>query len=342
MTFNIHLTTKDAKQLTFACTPAQTLIEAARAANITLPTQCRQGNCGSCYASVTSGTHKSGPHNPLAIPDGTVNGILMCISKPLSDMQLAVPYHYDKILFGNIPQRIAVITAVNIVAPHTMRLELCLEPDPDQGSAAEFEAGQFMELEIPGSNERRAYSMANVSNWDGRLEFFIRLLPKGYFSTFLAEQAQPGVKIMVRGPQGTFGVDTVSIRPRWLVAGGTGLAPMLSILRRMAEYQEIYPARLFFGVNKENELFAIDALQQLQQALPQLKVDLCVWKPQDNWQGFTGTPVDAIQKALEVENAQPDIYLCGPPVLVTAATKVALAAGIPADRIFAERFLPSA
>jgi ferredoxin-NADP reductase len=112
------------------------------------------------------------------------------------------------------------------------------------------------------------------------------------------------------------------------------------MLRRMAELQETHEARLFFGVNRESELFNLAELERLKAELPQLKVDICVWKPEGAWQGFTGTPADALQQALSETPAQPDIYLCGPAPLVNAVEKTAAAFGLPMERVFSERFLP--
>lgn len=348
MTFHIELTTRDQQQLQFDCESGQTLIEAADAAHIALPSQCRQGSCGACHAYVSWGDYVLGEHNPDALPADGRSGILMCRTTPCSDLKIELPYDHSKILFSEIPRRSAEIVAVEPIAENTVRVQLRLEADESGSCAAEFEPGQFMELEIPGSAGaesstpvRRAYSLANTSNWDGALEFLIRLQPNGQFSTFLKERAQVGQKIMVRGAQGAFGLDANSLRPRWFIAGGTGLAPMLSMLRRMAEFGEMQEARLFFGVNKESELFAQQALDDLRAQLPQLKIDICVWKPQGAWQGFVGTPADAVREALKDAPELPDMYLCGPPPLLNAVEKTALEFGVPAAQIFSERFLPA-
>ncbi|TAN50648.1 MAG: oxidoreductase, partial [Methylococcaceae bacterium] len=203
------------------------------------------------------------------------------------------------------------------------------------------EPGQFMELEVPEQAIKRAYSLANTGNWEGKLEFLIRLQPGGRFSTWLKDQAQPGQSLRVHGPQGAFGLSESGLRPRWFVAGGTGLAPMLSMLRRMAELQEPHPARLYFGANRAEEFFCLPELQALQAELPQLQLILCVWKPEADWQGFRGTPVDALRKDLAEAGVSPDIYLCGPPALIDAAETAARALGVPDRQIISERFLPA-
>lgn len=341
----IRLTTRDAQELSFDCSIEQNLVEAAAAANIILPAQCRQGSCGACYATVIAGDYTMGEHNPDALPASNSNGILMCRTMPRSDLEITLPYNHARILFHAPKCRSAEIKALETVAQNTIRLELQLDPNNDSGSAAEFEPGQFMQLEIPGSTEHRAYSLANTPNWDGRLEFFIRLR-SGPFSTFLAEVAKPGMKLTVHGPLGAFGVAEGSLRPRWFVTGGTGLAPMLSMLRRMAEFQEMQEVRLFFGVNQECELFALNELRRLGSELPQLRVVLCVWQPEGdlptdanpNWLYVKGTPIDALKQAFASSTVQPDLYVCGPAPLVDATFKMANEAGLPPDQIFSERF----
>ncbi|KVQ76759.1 oxidoreductase [Burkholderia ubonensis] len=338
MTYQIAITTRDGQPFGFACEDGQDLLTAAAEAGITLPSQCRRGSCGACHATVAEGDYDLREHSIDALPAGQPGAILLCRTTPRSDLRVVAPYDHAKVLLQPVPVRIARIAALDTIADQTMRVELQVEPDDANGSAVEFEAGQFAELEVPGSGVRRPFSLANTSNWEGRLEFLIRLRPDGWFSTYLRERAQPGDPLTVRAPMGGFGLFAESLRPRWFVAGGTGLAPILSMLRRMAEYQEMIDARLFFGVNRQSELFMLDALQQLQADMPQLKVDLCVWHPRDDWSGFRGTPADALSAALAGTGVRPDIYVCGPPALVRGVQAAAVAAGVPDAQFASERF----
>ncbi|RQS65071.1 oxidoreductase [Burkholderia sp. Bp8963] len=338
MTYRIEITTRDGQPFGFACEAGRDLLTAAAEAGITLPSQCRRGSCGACHATVADGDYDLQEHSPDALPAGQPGAILMCRTTPRSDLRIVAPYDHAKVLLQPVPVRVARIAALDMIADQTMRVELHVEPDDENGSAVEFEAGQFAELEVPGSDIRRPYSLANTSNWEGRLEFLIRLRRDGWFSTYLRERARLGDPLTVRVPMGGFGLFVESLRPRWFVAGGTGIAPILSMLRRMAEYQEMPDARLFFGVNQESELFLRDELKQLQVDLPQLRVDLCVWRPRDDWSGFRGTPVDALRAALSSAAVRPDIYVCGPPALVQGARDAATAAGVPDAQFASERF----
>ncbi|WP_175747517.1 2Fe-2S iron-sulfur cluster-binding protein [Burkholderia pyrrocinia] len=338
MTYRIEITTRDGEQFGFGCDAEQDLLTAAADAGITLPSQCRRGSCGACQATVVDGAYEMQADSAGVLPAGQQGAVLLCRTTPRGDLRVAAPYDRTKVLLQPVPVRTARIAALDTIAADTMRVELQVEPDDAFGSAVEFEPGQFAELEVPGSGLRRPYSLANTSNWDGRLEFLIRLRPDGWFSTYLRERARPGDPLTVRVPMGGFGLFADSLRPRWFVAGGTGLAPILSMLRRMAEYQEMADARLFFGVNQETELFMLDELARLQADLPQLQVDLCVWRPGGEWAGLHGTPVDALRAALAQAGALPDIYVCGPPPLVQGVRDVAVAAGVPDAQFASERF----
>ncbi len=342
-THAIELTTRDGEQFYFECTENENLLEAAANAHIVLPAQCGQGNCGTCYADVRHGDFTLGKHNPAALPVDELakGGTLLCCTFPKSDLRIDLPFDHDRILIGAIKIQNAEITAIDSVGENTVRLELCLAPNEEGDSIAQFEPGQFMELEVPGQDIKRAYSLANIGNWEGRLEFLIRLQPGGLFSTWLREQAAVGQTLIVHGPKGAFGLYESGLRPRWFVAGGTGLAPMLSMLRQMADFQEPHPARLYFGANRAEELFCQTELEALQTELPQLQVIFCVWKPNDSWQGFCGTPVDALIQDLEDSTVFPDIYLCGPPALIDAAEAAAKGKGVPDKQVLSERFLPA-
>ncbi|WP_322103606.1 2Fe-2S iron-sulfur cluster binding domain-containing protein [Paraburkholderia sp. J41] len=344
MSYRIELITRDGASFGFACAPDQDVLAAAAAASITLPSQCGRGSCGACHASVTAGTYTLGAHGPDALAPGDGHAVLLCRTTPSSDLRIAAPYDRAKVLLQPVAVRRARIVALETIADNTRRLELQLDADDANGSAAEFAAGQFVELALPGTADggggevRRPFSLANTGNWEGRLEFLIRLRPEGAFSAYLRERARIGDALVVHGPQGGFGLIDESLRPRWFVAGGTGLAPVLSMLRRMAEYGETNEARLFFGVNRASELFLLDALRALQVTLPQLRVELCVREPHDRDDAWLGTPVDALAAALAGCTVAPDIYACGPPAMVSAAQAAAFAAQVPAAQFVSERF----
>lgn len=341
--FKVNLLTRDGASIAFNAEPSETLLDAAERANIFLPSSCREGGCGACRVTASSGETELDSYSSAALSaaERAAGDILLCRAHASSDLQLTAPFDQAAIGFAPPPERRATIIEIAPAGSSAMRLLLRYEDDPIFGRAAQFVAGQFAELAIPGTAIKRSYSLANTPNWEGTLEFLIRLQPEGAFSDYLKDRASVGDELIVLGPKGQFTIDEASAAPRWFVAGGTGLAPVLSMLRQMAEFADARPCQLFFGVNRVDELFALDAIDELRSSLPQLSARLCVWNPDGATDAFAGTPAEALAHALADSVERPDIYVCGPPALIDAAEAAALSAGVAHDRIFCERFSPA-
>jgi len=346
LSHHIQLKTLEGGVLSFDCPETVPIIDAAAQAGITIPASCRSGTCGACRGQCESGRFDMPRASDQALPvDARAQGgVLLCQTYPRSDLVLAIDAETARLTAGPPPERQARILANDDIGGQVRRLVLELLPDDAGDLGPGFEPGQFMELEIPGTRMTRAYSLANAPNWDGRLEFLIRLRPDGAFSTWLRDGAKPGGTLTVIGPKGQFGLRPGSLAPRRFIAGGTGLAPMLSMLRWMAEFGETNPSKLYFGVNSQTDLFSLDDLADLAGQLPTLEVIPCLWQPEPGWSGAVGSPADLFARdlALDLERGNPpDAYLCGPPGLVAAVEQAARVAGLPDKNIMAERFLPS-
>lgn len=337
----VEIVTRDGKSISFESPEDLSLLEAAEKAGIRLPSSCRSGACGACTGKCTGGDFARGEYSEHALhQDAADQGfVLTCRTYARSAMTIEVPADLAHITAGPVPEQVCEITAIEDLGGQVMRL--CLK---SMGGAIQFEPGQFMELFIPGSSTSRAYSMSNAPNWAGELEFLIRLQPGGKFSTWLKDAAEVGKRVITRGPQGSLVLQSGGLNPRRFVAGGTGLAPMLSMLRHMAALGETNDVHLYLGVNTEDDLFGSGQLDDLRASLANLRIDVCVWKASDTWDGFAGTPVDALHKDLDLDlqkGLTPEIYICGPPGLVDATEKMATDLGVPISAIYSEKFLPS-
>jgi NAD(P)H-flavin reductase/ferredoxin len=339
---DVTLVTRDGVSLQFDCGEHETIVDAAAAAGLHLLTLCRDGGCGICKAHVAEGAYEMGSHSPDVLKAiGGENAVLLCRCQPRGDLVVNLPYPNATISRRVIPSREATIEGLAPAGAGAVAMKLLLKPHPELGQAADFVPGQYMELSIPGTDIRRAYSMANLPNWEGRLEFLIRLLPGGAFSTYLGERAKIGDTLIARGPQGNFVLDETSPRPRCLIGGGCGFAPVLSMLRHLADFQDTQPAHLILGANREDELLLAGEVDALRASLPHLGVTLCVWRPEAAWTGFTGTAADAFAVYLDTCAETPDIYVCGPPKLLEAVKAVARERAVPPERIIAERIFGS-
>lgn len=337
--YDVTLVTTDGQESTVVCDPQTTVLAAAEQAGKVLKSSCQSGGCGACSAVLATGRVEMGDHDPdvIEVPESD-GGILLCRSFPRGDCRIDLPYDSSKIVTAPPSRHEAEITALDRVAEGVMHVILTLRPGEDGSASADFESGQFVRMLVPGTDARRAYSPANVANWDGELEFYIRLLPGGAMSEYLTGTAALGDVLTVFSADGEFGLAENGFRPRWFIAGGTGLSPLLSMLRRMAEWGDPQPARLFFGVTRHTEVFAQDEIAALTAALPDCTAETVVWHSDPSWAGATGNPVDLAAAEIAMLDEMPDVYVCGPPPMVDAAHAALTAAGVPEDQIHAERF----
>ncbi len=342
----VRLVTTDGDERIVEAMPGQSVVEAAAAASIILPSLCGKGTCGTCVGRLWSGEVHMRPFEDDALgPSAGEDAVLLCCAEPTGDLEVGLPFDSSKLVEQAPAERTVSVTDLTHLTPHIVRLQAQLEPDELMGAAAEFEAGQYMQLQVPGTDVLRAYSMSNVSNWDGALEFLIHIRDQGLFSTWLDQQASVGDQLRAVGPQGTFALVENGMRPRWFVGGGCGLAPLLSMLRRMAEWGDPQPTRLVLGVTTTNDIFALDEVRELADQLPELTVTLAVWEgevPDDEGQirYVEGSSVDVLAHDLDaVDDPEqlPDIYVCGPPGMVKALEESVAERGIDPELVHTER-----
>lgn len=308
--------------------PGSRLIEAAFAAGLNLLTDCSNGQCGTCTAQLVSGNVELDDYDAAVLPDedracGTV---LPCVCRVNAACAIEFPYDSTEALSEEPDVIAARVTAVQAVASETVRLEVEL---PD---AMQFEPGQYVRIQPEGASFHRSYSMANVPGTD-RLQFFIRIVPGGAFSTWLAG-AKPGARLELSAPHGTFFLRDED-RPRLFVAGGTGIAPFLSMLRSMAAHPCGQHTTVLIGARTPSHLFALDELSMLRDQLKSMDLRFAV--EHDAQPGHhEGYATDLIaQLALDPSTR---VYLCGPPPMVEAGRRAAATAGLNRGDVLCERF----
>lgn len=347
-THRVVLTTVDGETREFQVAEGQTVLQGAYEAQTILPALCLHGSCGVCLGAVTSGDYAHDDYSPDAIgPLAPQGAALLCCARPKGDMEIALPYESSRIVDAAPPVREATITGLDRVSQWVWRIRMTLTPDDVHGSAAEFDPGQYMQILLPGQEQWRTYSLANIGNWDGELEFFIHQQLTGMVSDWLRnEEGTVGDVLSVRGPSGAFQLMENGTRPRWFIGGGTGLAPLLSMARRMAEWGEPQAVRIYLGVNTPGDVFCLDELTELAEQLPDASVTICVWKPEgdlpesahDKIRYVQGTPAEVVGAALADFPAPPDMYVCGPSPMVVALENALAKAEVPSDFVLMERF----
>jgi propane monooxygenase reductase subunit len=202
-----------------------------------------------------------------------------------------------------------------------------------------FFPGQYVDIAIPGADAVRSFSMANTSSREsGLLEFVIKVYPDGHFSRYLAEKMAEGDRLEITGP---FGVFTLREGDNDLVfvGGGAGMAPILSLLRAMAERGLQRKATFFYGARTKKDLCFEPELRRLEQKLPGFRYIPALSEPayDEEWDGETGLITDVVKRhASDLRGAH--AYVCGPPPMVEAALPLLATLGVEEKRIYYDKF----
>jgi 3-phenylpropionate/trans-cinnamate dioxygenase ferredoxin reductase subunit/benzoate/toluate 1,2-dioxygenase reductase subunit len=304
------------------------LIDAATEAGLSLLTDCSNGQCGTCTAQLVSGTVALDDYDRAVLPDEdrATGTVLPCVCRVTSACALELPYDSTEALSAEPAPIPAEVTAVEQVASETLRLEVKVS------DAVVFEPGQYVRIAPAGTDFHRSYSMANVPGTD-RLQFFVRLVPGGAFSEWLAG-AKVGDQVALSAPHGTFFLRHED-RPRLFVAGGTGVAPFLSMLRAMAAQPPAQRTTFLIGARTAGHLFALDEVRSLGEQLKGMDLQIAV--EQDPQPGcHAGYATDLIPRLGLDPSTR--VYLCGPPPMVEAGRRAAEAAGLKRADVLCERF----
>ncbi|WP_029003870.1 benzoate 1,2-dioxygenase electron transfer component BenC [Azorhizobium doebereinerae] len=312
--------------------PGETVAEAAYRLGINIPLDCRDGACGTCKCRIASGSFESGDYLEDALgPEEAAEGYaLACQARPTGD--LVVEVAASSAACKTRPQSVtATLAKVARLSPSTLAFEL------DVAGAFGFLPGQYVNLTVPGTRETRSYSFASAPGTD-RLAFLIRDIPGGLMSGTL-RGAAAGLALEFTGPSGSFYLRDVK-RPLLFLAGGTGLAPFLSMLRHLkAKGTGGHPVHLVYGVTRDADLVEVDTLEALARDIPGFTFATVVADAQSP-HPRTGYVTDHLPAAA-LHGGDVDIYLCGPPPMVDAVRGWLHAQGVTPAGFHTEKFAVS-
>ena len=338
-THKVQVTFEGETGFTVECREDEDVVTAALRQGYILLTECREGVCATCKGYLVDGDYDELlPHTIHALsPSEEEDGwVLACRLQPRSDLVLDYDYPLERVERFAEGVRNGQIVALEHLSETVVRL--VVRTLAVQDSLA-FEPGQYVRLTLAGIGVARDYSMANLPSAERELEFLIRVLHDGAFSGHLAARGRVGELVEVEGPFGRFCLRP-GAPPPVFVAGGTGLAPIMAMLRSLAAERPDEPAVLFFGNTGAGDVFFVRELEELAARFPGLVVHHCVVHPEPGWTGEVGLVTDALATHLN-DPAGHAYYLCGPPPMIRATRSLLAARGVRADQIFEETFLPS-
>lgn len=308
--------------------PGANLLKVLQDAQVPVSYSCLAGRCGTCRCRVLEGEVIDGAgeqQRPLDRDDGHV---LACQATVTGACTIEIP-EPDEVVVHPARSLKATVEAVESLTHDITRL--LLRP----AKPIEFSPGQYVQLQFaPGL--ARPYSMAGLCS-DRLLEFHVRQVPGGRVSAHIAHALRPGDAVKVSGPLGAAYLRTRHEGPMLCVAGGTGLAPVLSILRGAAALGMRNPIHLYVGVRSPRDVYGLDWLQALQQQLPALALHVVVASGGDPAHQRCGLVTDAIAHDLG-DLAGWRAYLCGSPPMVEAATLLVRQQGIAPGHVYADAF----
>ncbi|WP_422477780.1 NADH:ubiquinone reductase (Na(+)-transporting) subunit F [Pleomorphochaeta sp. DL1XJH-081] len=331
----VKININDKKELEVA--GGQPLLKALNSEGVFIPSACGgRGSCGLCKVRVIEG---GGNYLPTELPwiseEEKKNQVrLSCQFKVKNDVSIMIPEE----LFS-VRQFETKVESIRDLTHDIKEVRLKLiEP-----SEIEMRAGQFIQFQVPAyelTDEPvyRAYSMASVPSDTNHIELEIRLVPNGICTTYVHKHLKEGDSVTVNGPYGEFFLRDTD-RDIICIAGGSGMAPLKSILLDMAEKKSPRKARYFFGARTGKDLFLLDEMKALEDRMENFKFIPALSEPQpeDNWSGETGLITDVVKRMTE-NASESEAYLCGSPGMIDACIKVLQELGMPEERIYYDKF----
>jgi propane monooxygenase reductase subunit len=319
----------------------ETVLNAAFRQGVTLMHGCKEGQCSACKSFLLDGEVDLDKYSTFALPEfeEAEGWTLLCRAHAYSDLEVELINYDEEAMHGGTPPR-TVQTSVTAVAPltHDIRL-LRLKVDDDEPFS--YRPGQYVDIRIPDhEDEHRSFSMANTTSAPDELEFMIKLYPDGRFSGLLQEdRLKPGDSLEVTGPYGVFTLRSSSPRRLLFIGGGAGMAPILCLLRSMAEAGVERPATFYYGARSTTDLFHVEELEELGRELHDFSFvpALSEAAADDDWSGETGLITEVVER-LEDDLTDVDAYLCGPPPMVDAAIALLESKGVPEAHIYFDKF----
>ncbi|HDS02992.1 MAG TPA: 2Fe-2S iron-sulfur cluster binding domain-containing protein [Firmicutes bacterium] len=331
----VTLIVNDEKKFTFQ--GGRSLLSALTEQEIFIPSACGgRGSCGFCKVKVLDG---AGDYLPTELPhisaeERNENIRLSCQLKVKKNMRVEIPAD----LF-NVKQFRGVVTSIKDLTYDIKEIVIRLV-DPKEIS---FKAGQYIQLQTPAydlADEAvyRAYSASSPPSQKDTVELEIRRVPNGICTTWVHDYLKEGDEVLMNGPYGEFYLRETN-RNIVFIAGGSGNAPIKSILMDMAEKNIKRKTVYFFGARTSKDLFLQEEMRVFEEKLADFTYIPALSDPvdEDKWEGETGLITDVIDRRLDM-GEETEAYLCGSPGMIAACIKVLTAKGIPEELIYYDKF----
>lgn len=332
MTFTISLQPGGQQ---FSISADQTVLEAALAAGFVVPYGCRDGACGACKARVNHGTIEQGAISATALSaaERAEGMALLCKAHALSDLDISVRSltRAGDLPIKKLPCR---VQSIDFPAADVAVLKVKLPAS----EPFRFHAGQYIDFLLDGGR-RRSFSIANAPLAADHLELHIRRIDGGSFTGHVFSAMKPRDILRFEGPLGSFGLGSGN-GPAILIAGGTGFAPIKSMVEDLIASGRQRPLTLYWGARTREGLYMDEVARGWEQSLPGFRYVpvLSEASPADGWTGRTGLVHHAVMADL-TDLSGFEVYACGAPAMIDAArADLTGQCGLAPEAFFADAF----
>ncbi|MCK9251020.1 MAG: 2Fe-2S iron-sulfur cluster binding domain-containing protein [Solirubrobacteraceae bacterium] len=327
------------------CDEEETILDAAFREGYSLVYGCREGQCSACKCYLLEGEVVLKPYSSFALSESeeTQGYTLLCRAMPEEDLVVEL-LHFDPDNYKlDVPIRDgrARVSDVEELTHDISRVELEVL-DPIDFS---FLPGQYVDIHLPDCDDRRSFSLANLPG-NGRLELFVKRYAGGRFAGLLEDGLEVGTEFGFTGPYGAFHLRDAEA-PILMVAGGSGMAPELGVLRELARTRSSRQVRFFYGARRRADLFHLDVIEELGNEIANFTFVPVLSEAQgdDDWNGAVGYVHEEASRFLDAGGfgEEPHAYLCGPPPMVDATLEALVERhGLEERDIHYDKFISSA
>lgn len=309
---------------TFACQPDETVLETLLRENIQVPNGCRQGLCQACLMRSLDTPPPVSAQNGLKDTLQKQNYFLACVCHPEQNMTVALPNQQGASVEAGVIKK-------RLLTPDIVQLVLAYQ------SPFNFFAGQFVNLKRP-DGLTRSYSIANIPQHENVLEFHIRRLPNGQFSSWVYDELEVGDQLTISEAQGSCHyLPGRAEQPLMLVGTGSGLAPPYGIIADALAQDHSGPIHLYHGSRDLNGLYFVDEMRELAAKFDNFHYTPCLSGEDIESEHIRGRAHDIALSSTETLSGW-RVFLCGHPEMVNQTKKMAFMKGASMADIYADAF----
>lgn len=321
---------------TFTVNEGETVLTAALRQGVMLPYSCKNGTCGSCKGRLETGDVHYPFHPPLALSREEIGEgfALLCQAEPTGDLVIRAR-EIEAVRDIHVRKMPARVIEKTLLAPSVMRIKIKLP----NAQRLQFLAGQYLEILLP-EGKRRAFSIASPPQAEDEIELHVRHVDGGGFTGWVFDEMKERDILRLEAPLGNFFIRNDRLeRPMILMGGGTGFAPLKSMLEDLLSHQDKRPLHLFWGAGTRDELYMHETAQQWAQENEHIQYSTALLNDGDaeSTGSFKGFVHEAVLQQYGGLSGL-DIYMSGPPAMIDASRSAFIENGAEKRRIYFDSF----